>query len=125
MLVRLGCVLWLCGLAYPHIMVTLDYPSFADSGLLLEVATCLCCWICCRMSLPAFDTAVPNSGFAIRASLPDFLCPGCRSFGSLYLPVVLTSPFVDAALQATGSSHPPLLQAAESSHPPPNYCSDL
>ncbi|GFY68190.1 hypothetical protein TNIN_355771 [Trichonephila inaurata madagascariensis] len=65
----------------------------------------------CRY-LPAFDTAVPNSGFAIRASLPDFLCPGCRSFGSLYLPVVLTSPFVDAALQATGSSLPLPLQTS-------------
>ncbi|GFY39354.1 hypothetical protein TNIN_396421 [Trichonephila inaurata madagascariensis] len=69
--------------------------------------------------MPVFDTAVPNSGFAIRASLPDFLCLRCRSFGSLYLPVVLTSPFVDAALQATGSSHPPHLQAAGSFHPPP------
>ncbi|GFS43733.1 hypothetical protein TNIN_27241 [Trichonephila inaurata madagascariensis] len=87
-------------------MVTLDYPYLADSGLLPEVATCLCCWICCRC-LPAFDTAVSNSGFAIRESPPDFLLDAVV-FGSLYLPVVLTSPFVDAALQATGSSHPPL-----------------
>ncbi|GFY61089.1 hypothetical protein TNIN_219021 [Trichonephila inaurata madagascariensis] len=99
MLVRLGCVLWLCGLTFSHIM---SLPVFAVGF----AAGCRC--------LPAFDTAVPNSGFAIRASLPDFLCPGCRSFESLYLPMVLMSPFVDAALQAAGSSHPP-----------PNYCSDL
>ncbi|GFS39679.1 hypothetical protein TNIN_435981 [Trichonephila inaurata madagascariensis] len=73
------------------------------------------------MSLPAFDTAVPNSGFAIRASLPYFLCPGCRSFRSLYLPVVLTSHHSlmlhfrppphreDLPIQAAGSSHPPPL----------------
>ncbi|GFW16222.1 transposable element Tcb2 transposase [Trichonephila clavipes] len=58
-----------------------------------------------------------------------FLCSGCRFFGSLYLPAVLTSLFVDAALQATGfrflpfqtagSPFPPPLRAAGSPFPPP------